>query len=441
MIEAIKYKEEVLSILDILNSNGYTGYIVGGAVRDYFMDCSAKDIDFATNMPYKLLKEKFHHFKLKLTGKAFGVLRVITENDEYEIAQYREDVNSKIRKPESIVLVENIEDDLSRRDFTMNAVAWNQNGFVDKFDGMKHIQEKKICFVGEARIRIQEDALRILRAIRFVAKLNFDIEESGIIAIKENKLLLKQISKERIYDEFKKIMQSSYYMKAIQIMEKTEVLFELFPILKKQINFDQKNKHHTYTLWEHTLKVVAGCQNSDYLTRIAALFHDVAKVETQTIDSNGQAHYYRHEVVGAEITSKILNEYKFTNDEKHHITKIILNHIVFHQSQSETCIRRMIARVGKEDTMRLAQLSIADNDSKQEKNIGNILIDKVQSVVDKYDVLTVNDLKLTGYDLMQLGFQSKMIGKIKKELLDEIIENGIENNREVLLNIVKKRCL
>lgn len=449
MIDKLQNKNEISQILSKLNSNEQTGFIVGGAVRDLVMNKTPKDVDITTSYDYDSLVDIFKNdgYKLYETGKVFGVLRIKTQNNEYEIAQYRQDINNKDisdnRRPDAVNFVENIEDDLSRRDFTINAMAWNtERGIVDLFGGQKDIENRQVRFVGDPNERIQEDALRIMRAFRFSARFDFEIEENTLNAISENKELINTLAKERVHDEFTKIMKSDNYMKAVDYMAQTGVLFELFPDLELQVGYNQNNPYHSLELWEHTREVVKGCQDSDYLTRISALFHDIGKPFTKSVDEEtGYFHFYDHENVGAEKTRDIMNEFRFSTAEKNVVTKLVENHMTFHRSETDKTIRRLILNIGEENTKRLAELAYADDDGKGYENRHNYLLEKVENVIERMNVPTVNTIALSGYDLMELGFKNKEIGVIKKYLLNEIIDNGIENEKDTLMKIVENEFL
>ena len=364
MFEKFKKNKEVMNILNKLNSNTSTGYIVGGAVRDILLGMEPNDIDFATNRNYEEVKELFSEFKCNETGKAFGVLRIKTSNDEYEIAKYRQDITS-----DEVEFVNNIKGDLSRRDFTINAMAWNDNeGLVDLFNGKRDIYNKVLRFVGNAEERIKEDPLRMLRAVRFIAKTGFILDEESFNAIQNNGYLINTITKERIHDEFTKLMKLPNYIKSIDVMKETGLLSEIIPEIKVQYNYNQNNPYHSLDLWTHTRSVVDNCKNSDYITRLSALFHDIGKPSTQSIDEiTGFSHYYKHETVGAKMTGDILDRLKFTNEEKYNITALVENHMVFHRTEAEKTIRKMIRNIGKHNTRRLAELSFADDEGKFKK--------------------------------------------------------------------------
>lgn len=438
MFEKFKENREVIKILSKLNKEKSTGYIVGGAVRDTLLGIEPHDIDFATNIEYSKLKELFSEYKCNETGKAFGVLRIKTPENEYEIAQYRKDLTSN-----NVEFVNKIEDDLSRRDFTINAMAWNESdGIIDKFGGKRDIWNKTLKFVGNPSDRIKEDPLRMLRAVRFVAKTGFTLDKESFDALKENAHLINDVAKERIHDELVRTLKQANYINAIKVMKESGLLEEIIPEIKAQYGYNQNNPHHSFELWEHTQKVLENCKDCDYITRFAALFHDIGKPSTQSTDEvTGFSHYYRHEEKGAEMTREILNRLRFANEEKKNISSLVEKHMDFHRSESDKTIRKMVHNIGRENTLRLAELSFADDEGKFKENRHNKLLEKVQQVIDEFDIPKVSDLKLTGFDLMQMGFNGKEIGNVKKYLLSEVLDNGIPNDKETLTEIVKDKFL
>ena len=232
-------------------------------------------------------------------------------------------------------------------------------------------------------------------------------------------------------------MKLPNYIKSIDVMKETGLLSEIIPEIKVQYNYNQNNPHHSLDLWTHTRSVVDNCKNSDYITRLSAFFHDIGKPSTQSIDEiTGFSHYYKHETVGAKMTGGILDRLKFTNEEKYNITALVENHMVFHRSEAEKTIRKMIHNIGKDNTRRLAELFFADDEGKFKENCHNELLLKVNSIIDTFNVPKVSDLKLNGYELKEMGYEGLEIGKVKKYLLSRILDEGIPNEREKLLEIL-----
>lgn len=432
MFEKLLNNPDVSFILNLLNSNNDTGYIVGGAIRDVLLGLEPHDIDFATNKSYDELKKLFSDYPCIETGKSFGVIRVKINNNEYEIAKYRKDINDT-----SVAFVNNIKDDLSRRDFTINAFALNKNNFMDLFNGKSDLENKIIRFVGNPDIRIKEDPLRILRALRFAGKPGFKIHPDTLFSMSKNKDLLKLIAHERIKNEFIKIIESPENIKVLEIMKETAILDIIIPEITVEYEYDQNNPYHKFDLWHHTLNVINACKDTDYITKLAALFHDIGKPDTMTVDEiTGFHHFYGHADVSEDITKKILNRLKFSNQEIYDILALVKNHITLLIDSSDKVIRTMVHKIGGENTIRLANLTYADDEAKSLTNRHNDLYDNVIRVIKEFDIPKVSDLALNGYDLMKLGYTGKEIGEIKNYLLDKILDEGIPNDKENLLNIV-----
>ena len=274
------FSEVEIKILNKLNECG-KGYIVGGAIRDILLGLKPKDVDFATNLSYETLKTLFNEYAPKETGKSFGVLRIRINNIDYEIAKFREDIYGKEKK---VSFVDDIRNDLARRDFTINAMAYNQKeGIIDLYNGQKDIENKVINFVGNAEERIIEDPLRVLRAFRFMSRLDFSLSENTIEAIKKQKDLLKNIPEERITMEFSKLLLGKNIKNTLTLMKDTGVLELIIPEFKATYDFDQCNPHHNLDLFNHIISVVSKVP-ADLELKYSALLHDIAKPIVQIFD-------------------------------------------------------------------------------------------------------------------------------------------------------------
>ena len=297
-------------ILDILQENGQ-GYIVGGYVRDVLLGLEPKDCDFVTDIEYEKLLNIFSEYSPKEIGKHFGIIQIIYNGKSYEIAKYRKDIGvPEDRKKQEVEFTNNIMEDLKRRDFTINAIAYDGKNFRYVEGAEEDLKNKTLRFVGDPIARIKEDPLRIMRFIRFLATKNlksgFEIEK-----LKDYLYLLDKISMERIRDEFNKIILSKDIENALSILEKSGVLEYIIPEWSATIGFDQKNSHHYLTVDEHIKKVVSLC-DEDLELRIAALLHDIGKPQTFTLDSEGKGHFYNHEIESAKIAESILKRMKYS---------------------------------------------------------------------------------------------------------------------------------
>ena len=431
------FSEVEIKILNKLNECG-KGYIVGGAIRDILLGLKPKDVDFATNLSYETLKTLFNEYAPKETGKSFGVLRIRINNIDYEIAKFREDIYGKEKK---VSFVDDIRNDLARRDFTINAMAYNQKeGIIDLYNGQKDIENRIINFVGSAEERIIEDPLRVLRAFRFMSRLNFSLSENTIEAIKNQKFLLKNIPEERITIEFSKLLLGKNIRNTLILMKDTGLLELIIPEFKATYDFNQCNPHHNLDLFNHIINVVSKVP-ADLELRYSALLHDIAKPVVQTFDEEGIAHYKTHEIVGADMARDILTRLKLPVKLIDTVEEIIKKHMVLYKDITDKKFNKLLSEMGYDNLWRLIEHSIADNSSKNDEVVSteNDLHERLKRAVEKQMQVTVNDLAINGKDLIELGFTGKEIGEIKKELLDKYLSEEIQNNKEEMLEYVKEK--
>ena len=426
-----------IEILNKLNKYG-KGYIVGGAIRDILLGLKPKDVDFATNLPYETLKTLFSEYTPKETGKSFGVLRIRINDIDYEIAKFREDIYGK---EEKVTFVDEIKNDLVRRDFTINAMAYNETeGIIDLYNGQKDIENKVINFVRNAEERIIEDPLRTLRAFRFMSKFNFSLSKNTIEAIKNQKSLLKNIPEERITIEFSKLLLGENIKNTLTLMKDTGVLEIIIPEIKATYDFNQCNPHHNLDLFNHIINVVSRVP-ADLELRYSALLHDIAKPIVQTFDEKGIAHYKTHEIVGADMARDILTRMKLPVKLINTVVEIIKKHMILYKDVTDKKFNKLLSEMGYNNLWRLIEHSIADNSSKNNEVVSteNDFHERLKRAVEKQMQVTVNDLAVNGKDLMELGFNGKEIGEIKRELLDKYLSEEIQNKKEKMLNYVKEK--
>ncbi|WP_339069449.1 CCA tRNA nucleotidyltransferase [Fusobacterium animalis] len=431
------FNEVEIKILNKLNECG-KGYIVGGAIRDILLELKPKDVDFATNLSYETLKTLFSEYTPKETGKSFGVLRIRINNIDYEIAKFRKDIYGKEKK---VAFVDEIKNDLARRDFTINAMAYNQKeGIIDLYNGQKDIENKVINFIGNAEERIIEDPLRVLRAFRFMSRLNFSLSENTIEAIKNQKFLLKNIPEEKITMEFSKLLLGDNIKNTLTLMKDTGVLELIIPEFKATYDFNQCNPHHNLDLFNHIINVVSKVP-ADLELRYSALLHDIAKPIVQTFDEKGIAHYKTHEIVGADMARDILTRLKLPVKLIDTVVEIIKKHMVLYKDITDKKFNELLSEMGYDNLWRLIEHSIADNSSKNNEVVSteNDLHERLKRAVEKQMQVTVNDLAINGKDLIELGFNGKEIGEIKKELLDKYLSEEIQNNKEEMMEYVKEK--
>ena len=426
-----------IEILNKLNKYG-KGYIVGGAIRDILLGLKPKDVDFATNLPYETLKTLFSEYTSKETGKSFGVLRIRINNIDYEIAKFREDIYGK---EEKVTFVDEIKNDLVRRDFTINAMAYNETeGIIALYNGQQDIENKVINFVRNAEERIIEDPLRTLRAFRFMSKLNFSLSKNTIEAIKNQKSLLKNIPEERITIEFSKLLLGENIKNTLILMKDTGVLELIIPEIKATYNFNQCNPHHNLDLFSHIINVVSRVP-ADLELRYSALLHDIAKPIVQTFDEKGIAHYKTHEIVGADMARDILTRMKLPVKLIDTVVGIIKKHMILYKDVTDKKFNKLLSEMGYNNLWRLIEHSIADNSSKNNEVVSteNDFHERLKRAVEKQMQVTVNDLAINGNDLIELGFAGTEIGKVKGELFDKYLSEEIQNKKEEMLNYVKEK--
>ena len=440
------FSEVEIKILNKLNEYG-KGYIVGGAIRDILLGLKPKDVDFATNISYETLKTLFSEYTPKETGKSFGVLRIRINNIDYEIAKFRKDNYEEkdglkiIPEEKKVSFVDDIRNDLARRDFTINAIAYNQKaGIIDLYNGQKDIENRIINFVGKSEERIIEDPLRVLRAFRFMSRLKFSLSENTVEAIKKQKELLKNIPEERITMEFSKLLLGENIKNTLILMKNIGVLELIIPEFKVTYDFNQCNPHHNLDLFDHIINVVSKVP-ADLELRYSALLHDIAKPVVQTFDEKGIAHYKTHEIVGADMARDILTRMKLPAKLIDTVVEIIKKHMVLYKDVTDKKFNKLLSEMGYDNLWRLIEHSIADNSSKNNEVVSteNDLHERLKRAVEKQMQIKVNDLAVNGRNLIELGFNGKEIGEIKKELLDKYLSEEIKNEKEKMLNYVKEK--
>lgn len=440
------FNEVEIKILNKLNKYG-KGYIVGGAIRDILLGLKPKDVDFTTNLPYGTLKTLFSEYTPKETGKSFGVLRIRINNIDYEIAKFRKDNYEEkdglkiIPEEKKVSFVDDIRNDLARRDFTINAMAYNQKeGIIDLYNGQKDIENRIINFVGKAEERIIEDPLRVLRAFRFMSRLKFSLSENTVEAIKKQKELLKNIPEERITMEFSKLLLGENIKNTLTLMKDMGVLELIIPEFKATYDFNQCNPHHNLDLFNHIINVVSKVP-ADLGLRYSALLHDIAKPVVQTFDEEGIAHYKTHEIVGADMARDILTRMKLPVKLIDTVVEIIKKHMLLYRDVTDKKFNKLLSEMGYGNLWRLIEHCIADNESKNNEVVSteNDLHERLKRAVEKQMQVTVNDLAINGKDLIELGFTGKEIGQIKKDLLDKYLSEEIQNEKKEMLNYVKEK--
>lgn len=439
-MEKITLSKDEKEILEILQKYG-EGYIVGGYVRDSLLGIEPSDCDFVTNLDYSKLLEIFKDFSPKEIGKHFGIIQIIYNGKAYEIAKYRKDIGvPEDRKEQEIEFTNSIMKDLKRRDFTINAIAYDGKNFRYVEGAEEDLKNKTLRFVGDPIVRIKEDPLRIMRFIRFLATKNlesaFEIEK-----LKDYLYLLDKISMERIRDEFNKIILSKDIENALSILEKSGVLEYIIPEWRATIAFDQKNPHHYLTVDKHIKKVVSLC-DEDLELRIAALLHDIGKPQTFTLDSEGKGHFYNHEIESAKIAERILKRMKYSTKISDNIRNLVLYHLNTFKNSGRKYVKKLINEMGKDEILKLFKLMefdrIAHNPPHDFRSL-NELKRLYNEIIEKEEAVSIKDLKISGKDIIELGVsQGKEIGIVLKLIFERVLEDSSLNERKILIKLAKE---
>lgn len=438
----INLPHKVDFIINKLYENGFEAFAVGGCVRDSILNKTPGDWDMTTSALPENIISIFD--KTIPTGMKHGTITIIIDKESFEVTTYRIDGDYKDnRRPDQVEFVTSIEEDLSRRDFTINAMAYNhKEGLIDFFNGKEDLQNRIIKCVGDANTRFKEDALRMLRAIRFSAQLEFSIEEETFKAIANNSHLIKAISQERIREELTKILLSEKPSHAFINLEKSGILKHILPEIQKMAGFDQKNPHHDKDIFMHTLSVVDNTPKDKNL-RLAALFHDIAKPVTFSVDNKCIGHFYGHDKIGTEITEKVLKRLTFDNKTIDIVTRLVKDHMVMFNKPKDITIKKLINRVGKENMPLLFALQRADiKSSAPPFNFTPIeyVEQKVNTILEHKEPISLKDLNITGEDLIrELNLKpGKIIGEILNKLLEKVLKDPSLNDYDKLIILAKK---
>lgn len=430
--------EESKRLMKMLLDAGYEAFVVGGCVRDSLLGRKPHDWDICTNALPDQMKEVFSDFRVLDTGLKHGTLTVLLENP-YEITTYRKDGDySDHRHPDQVEFVSDLKEDLSRRDFTINAMAANINGeIIDYFDGQYDLLNHRIMCVGDPEQRFEEDALRILRAMRFASRYGFGIEQRTAIAMFMKKDLLKEIAAERIGSEFLQIMSGN----CAELLRGFRAVFEVIvPEITPSIGFVQNNPHHCYDVWTHTVEAVRSC-HADTVVKIACLYHDLGKPHCYSEDEHGIGHFYGHAAVSAEIAEKSLRNLRLESKLIADVVQLVASHDRMLEVK-KNIVRRCLNKFGEIQFMNLVFLQAADK-SAQLLDIGqhgeqvtrvSQFFRMIQEIKQQEDCFKLKDLAVNGNDLIQIGFsQDKSLGNALNTLLELVMDDKMENDKEKLL--------
>lgn len=438
----IQLPEKVQQIIKTLQSHGYEAYAVGGCVRDSLLGRTPGDWDITTSALPEETKALFD--KTFDTGIEHGTITVLMGKEGFEVTTYRIDGKYEdSRHPSEVTFTRCLSEDLLRRDFTINAMAYNdEDGIVDLFDGMADLEKKVIRCVGNAEARFGEDALRIMRAVRFSAQLGFEIEEQTQAAIRKLAFSLKNISAERIQVELIKLLTSPH-PEQIRLAYELGITEVMLPEFDRMMETAQETPHHCHNVGEHTIAALQHCP-SDKILRLTMLFHDMGKPEKKTMDENGIAHFKGHAVVSEAIAKEIMHRLKFDNDTLRKVTKLVYYHDL-RMPATPRNVRRAMNRIGTELfpyylNVRRAD-TLAQSMFRREEKLENI--QKIENIylqiMELQECVSLKDLAVKGGDLLAVGVErGPQIGETLNKLLELVLEEPEKNQKELLLAEVTK---
>lgn len=433
--------KKVNYIINKLEANGFEAFAVGGCIRDSLLFKTPQDWDITTSAKPEEVMNIFH--KTIPTGLQHGTITVVLEEESFEVTTYRTEGDYiDNRHPSEVNFVSSLDEDLSRRDFTINAMAYSENrGLKDPFKGLEDLKNHIIRCVGEPNKRFQEDALRMLRAIRFKCQLNFEIEQETLASIKLNNRLIKNISFERIRDELCKILLSETPSDGFILLKDTNMLEIVLPELKQCLGFNQHNPHHDKDVFHHILEVVDYCPK-DLILRLSALLHDISKPQCFSLDEKGIGHFYGHNVGSVEKAEEILKRLKFDNNTIDRVKILVKEHSMELNEAKTSTIKKFISRVGMENIDRLLELKKADlkahSHAMDYTDIFNIE-ERIKNIISSKEPLSIKDLSISGKDIISLGINpGKEIGIILNKLLELVLENPDLNSKDKLIDYAER---
>ena len=437
----MKLPEAVRRCMERLENAGYACYAVGGCVRDWLLGLEPHDYDLCTAATPAQIKTVFSDHGLVLAGEKHGTVGVITDGGVVEITTFRtEEGYADNRHPDAVHFVADVTEDLARRDFTVNAMAWSPSrGLADPFGGRVDLQERTLRAVGDPQQRFREDSLRILRGVRFAARFRLTPEEKTLAAMKELAPLMDHLARERVFDELCKLLTKCT---ADDLITYGPILCRAIPELAPLAGFDQHSRHHAYDVYVHTAHVT-GAVPPELCLRWAALLHDTGKPATFTRDDRGEGHFYGHAKVSAQLAEQVLRRLKAPNQLREQVVDLVQLHMTRIEPEKKA-VRRWLSRLGEDTMHQLLALQEADmsckgtgipGETRQFAQIRSLM----QQVLQENACLQLKDLAVDGYDLMMLGLSGREVGQMLQYLLEQVMEETLINDKEALLTAAKQK--
>ena len=438
----IELPEKVKHIITTIENSGYEAYAVGGCVRDSILGRVPDDWDITTSAKPEQVKELFR--RTLDTGIKHGTVTVMLDKEGFEVTTYRIDGEYEdSRHPKNVIFTSNLVEDLKRRDFTINAMAYSDRaGLMDVFGGIEDIKKGVIRCVGNPEERFGEDALRIMRAVRFSAQLGYSIEQKTTEAIRKLAPNLANISAERIQTELIKLLVSAH-PDYLRICCETGIMEIILPEFQRCMETGQNNPHHCYSVGEHSLQALRHVER-DKVLRLTMLFHDIGKPQTKTTDEQGIDHFHGHAAVSERITKNVLRRLKFDNDTLYKVSKLVFYHD-YDVEASARGVRRAVNKIGEDIFPYLFAVKRADalaqSDYKRQEKLDKLEeIQRIyEQVVDAGECVSLKTLAVTGSDLMDIGMKpGKELGEMLHKLLAIVLENPEKNTKEELLKLARQ---
>ncbi len=435
----IEIPEKVNEIITTFQREGYEAYCVGGSIRDSIMGTAIGDWDITTSALPDETKSLFKAERIIETGIKHGTVSIIKDHEAIEVTTFRIDGDYKDnRHPTAVSFTRSLAEDLKRRDFTVNALAYSHStGLIDLYNGIADIENKIIRTVGNAEQRFNEDGLRIMRALRFAATLNFTIEEETARAIHKQKELLKNISAERISVELVKLLSGSNVFKVLT--EFSDVFAVIVPEIGDCIDFKQHGKKHAYDVWTHICHTVSTIPN-DRVLRLTMLLHDLGKIPTHKINENGDSTFKNHAKVGGEMAKEILTRMRFDKKTINRVSFLVSHHD-FEPPETRLELKKKLKLLTPEDVRTLLIIKKSDRGALAEafrdiSRESEKVLKWLEEIERNNECVTIAQLKISGNDLVKAGFKNEQIGQKLEELLDAVTEEKVQNNRQALLDFL-----
>ena len=443
----IRLPEDVAALLAMLRDAGYPAYTVGGCVRDALLGITPHDWDICTSALPEQMQQVFRNLHTVETGLKHGTLTVVVNHVPYEITTFRVDGEyTDHRHPDSVSFVDNIAEDLSRRDFTVNAMAWSpDSGLVDLFGGREDLAAGVIRCVGDPVLRFDEDALRVLRALRFASVYDFEIDPATDAAARKLAPSLHGVAGERIREELMKLLCGKGVGRILRAYP--DILSEIIPEIRPMIGYDQQNHHHSYDLWEHTVRAVENIPAEADL-RLAMLLHDTGKPLVRTTDEHGEGHYRGHQAASAEIAERAAEALRLDNATRDRVILMVRYHDIPLRTETgeinldRSFLLRKLNRFGETDLRALIRIHRADriatgySSPEREDRRMKERLDALDALLAEQPCFTLKDLAVNGRDLQSAGLRGKEIGDTLQRLLEGVMDGKLENTRDALLRAV-----